>query len=162
MRPRVRRCCGDNGTSPPLARRHRRSMTPRSIFESPHEALRRRRCRSLTSPKYQDAVLENVRALITEAELLCVHSHFARSFFLSIIAVEETSKILMLIECAKKINAGENQDWPNVHEMLNNHPAKLKANLMLYRSRRLGGMPPVGGGDTNHTDQPTLQRDPVD
>src|SRR5690242_2306467 len=96
--------------------------------------------------KYQDAVLENVRALITEAELLHVHSHFARSFFLGIIAVEETSKVLMLIECAKKINAGEDQDWPKVHEMLNNHPAKLKANLMLYRSRRLGGMPPIGGG----------------
>ncbi len=114
-------------------------MAPRSTPTAPL---------SLTDiSKYQDAVLENVRALITEAELLCIHSHFGRSFFLSIIAVEETSKVLMLIECAKKINAGENQDWPKVHEMLNNHPAKLRANLMLYRSRRLGGMPPVGGGD---------------
>src|SRR4029078_7097483 len=56
--------------------------------------------------KYQDAVLENVRALITEAELLCVHSHFARSFFLSIMSVEETSKVLMLTECAQRLTAG--------------------------------------------------------
>ena len=40
---------------------------------------------------YQDLVLKNVTALVTEAELLRQHSHFARSFFLSIIAVEETS-----------------------------------------------------------------------
>ncbi len=114
-------------------------MAPRSTPTTPL---------SLTDiSKYHDAVLENVRALITEAELLYVHSHFRRSFFLGIIAVEETSKVLMLIECAKKINAGEDQDWRKVHEMLNNHPAKLKANLMLYRSRRLGEMPPIGGAE---------------
>ena len=96
---------------------------------------------------YQDLVLKNAADLITEAELLYGHSHFARSFFLSIIAVEETSKVLMLIECAKKIAAGESQDWSKVHEMLNSHPAKLKVNLLEFRSRRLGGMPAVGGAE---------------
>jgi AbiV family abortive infection protein len=97
--------------------------------------------------KYQGLVLKNAADLITEADLLYSQSHFARSFFLSIIAVEETSKVLMLIECAKKITAGESQDWSKVYAMLNSHPAKLKANLLEFRSRRLGSMPAVGGAE---------------
>jgi AbiV family abortive infection protein len=39
-------------------------------------------------------LLKNASELIAEAELLCRHSHFARSFALSVIAIEEASKIL--------------------------------------------------------------------
>ena len=95
----------------------------------------------------QARVLENSAALIREAELLSAHSHFARSFVLSVIAIEEASKALILLECAKSLATGEPQDWPRIYKRLNSHSEKLKANLLLFKSLRLGAIPPVGSAE---------------
>ena len=46
--------------------------------------------------------MDNSEALIAEAELLCAHSHFARAFALSVIAIEEALTTTEHIAAAEK------------------------------------------------------------
>lgn len=78
-------------------------------------------------------LLENSASLIGDAELLFASQRYARAFALSVIAMEEASKIPYLLECAEKIIGGEAPDWPGVHKFLNSHQQKLMANLMNFK-----------------------------
>ena len=68
-----------------------------------------------------------------DAELLFASQRYARAFSLSVIAIEEASKIPYLLECAEKISGGQAVDWPGVHKFLNSHQQKLMANLMNFK-----------------------------
>jgi AbiV family abortive infection protein len=92
----------------------------------------------------RDQVLENTEALIGEAELLAQHKHYRRAFALAVIAIEEASKNLILVDCAIDLAQGRLVDWPKLHKKLTSHQAKLKANLLLFRSLRLGKEPDPG------------------
>jgi AbiV family abortive infection protein len=95
----------------------------------------------------QRRLLDNTSALIAEAELLCNHGHFARAFFLSVIATEEASKVVLLLECSKQLAAGQSLDWSKVQKKLTSHTEKLRANLLLFKSMRLGRVPDVGSAE---------------
>jgi AbiV family abortive infection protein len=53
--------------------------------------------------------------------LLSARRRDARAFALSVIAIEEASKIPYLVECAEKIIAGEAPNRADVHKFLNSH-----------------------------------------
>ena len=78
-------------------------------------------------------LLENSGSLIAGAEVLFVSKRYARAFALSVIAMEEASKIPYLLECAEKIIGGQAPDWTEVHKFLNSHQQKLMANLMNFK-----------------------------
>ena len=76
-------------------------------------------------------------------------ARLARAFSLSVIAIEEASKIPYLLECAEKISGGQAVDWPGVHKFLNSHQQKLMANLMNFKrvpspTRFLRKVPRIG------------------
>lgn len=48
--------------------------------------------------QYRDAALKNAAALIEEASLLLAHKHFARAYFLSVAAVEESGKAVQAFD----------------------------------------------------------------
>jgi AbiV family abortive infection protein len=90
-------------------------------------------------------LLDNSASLIADAELLLRNGRYARAFALSVIAIEEASKIPYLLECAEKIVAGQPPDWPDVHEFLRSHQQKLMANLMNFkRLQSLSKVPAKG------------------
>lgn len=78
-------------------------------------------------------LIENSASLIGDAELLFRNQRYARAFALSVIAIEEASKIPYLLESAEKILAGQPPHWPEVHRFLNSHQEKLMANLLNFK-----------------------------
>jgi AbiV family abortive infection protein len=90
-------------------------------------------------------LLENSASLIGDAELLFASQRYARAFALSVIAIEEASKIPYLLECAEKISGGQVPDWPEVHKFLNSHQQKLMANLMNFKRIQSKSRVPVKG-----------------
>jgi len=51
---------------------------------------------------YSDAAMRNAAELLTEAELLCSHGHFARAYFLAVASIEETGKALLTFDAQKR------------------------------------------------------------
>src|SRR5262245_18076649 len=78
-------------------------------------------------------LLKNGESLIADADLLFKSRRYPRAFALSVIAIEEVSKIPYLLECAEKILLGRPPHWPDVHRFLNSHQEKLMANLMNFK-----------------------------
>lgn len=93
----------------------------------------------------REKLLDNCASLIGDAELLAASQRYARAFVLSVIAIEEASKIPYLLECAEKISAGATLDWPEVHNCLNSHQQKLMANLMNFKRVQSPSKVPVKG-----------------
>lgn len=48
--------------------------------------------------QYRDAALKNAEALLQESNLLLVHKHFARTYFLAVAAVEEMGKAVQAFD----------------------------------------------------------------
>lgn len=96
----------------------------------------------------REKLLENSAALISDAELLLMNQRYARAFALSVIAIEEASKIPLLLECAEKIVAGQQPDWSEVHASLLSHHEKLMANLLNFKKLQSPSrVPAVGSAD---------------
>jgi len=93
----------------------------------------------------RDLVLENAAGLIADAELLVRQQRFPRAFSLSVIAIEEASKLLILLECAETIATGGRPAWSELLSRLRNHHEKLMANLLNFRALRSSGS--AGGID---------------
>ena len=93
----------------------------------------------------RDKLLENCSALISDAELLLANHRYARAFALSVIAIEEASKIQTLLECAEDILAGHDVDWTEIHASLHSHREKLMANLLGFKRMQSPSKVPVKG-----------------
>ncbi|MBC2676933.1 AbiV family abortive infection protein [Pseudomonas baltica] len=74
---------------------------------------------------YIDALSANAESLISEAEILYSHQHYARAFTLSHIAREEIAKCLMLQATGVRILAGHKVDFKKLFKRLRNHEQKL-------------------------------------
>lgn len=67
--------------------------------------------------------LENVEALVNEAELLLDHGHYSRCAFLSFIAGEEVGKHIMLLSVTVRQACGP-VDWGQFWRRFRNHKEK--------------------------------------
>lgn len=90
-------------------------------------------------------LLENCSALISDAELLLANHRHPRAFALSVIAVEEASKIQLLLQCAEGILAGDEPDWAEIHASLHSHREKLMANLLGFKRIQSRSKVPLKG-----------------
>jgi AbiV family abortive infection protein len=94
---------------------------------------------------FRAKLLENCASLISDAELLFSHRRYARTFALSVIAVEEASKILYLLDRAGGILADSPPDWVKVQTFLHSHHEKLKANLLNFKRLQSPSKVPTKG-----------------
>jgi AbiV family abortive infection protein len=90
-------------------------------------------------------LLENAAALISDADLLFAHGRYPRCFALCVIAMEETSKVTILLNCAEAIVAAQPLDWSNVHTSLVSHADKLMENLLNAKRLQSDSKFPVKG-----------------
>ncbi len=90
-------------------------------------------------------LLENSASLIGDADLLFRNERYARAFTLSVIAIEEASKIQYLLECSEKALAGESPDWSEVHRFLTSHHEKLMASLINFKRLQSPSKVPLKG-----------------
>jgi AbiV family abortive infection protein len=94
---------------------------------------------------FRATLLANSAALIADAELLFKAGRYARAFSLSVIAIEEASKIPYLLECAEGLVAGNPPSWEDVHRFLNSHQQKLMANLLNFKGLQSTSKVPAKG-----------------
>lgn len=73
----------------------------------------------------RQAVLENARSLVSDAELLLDAGRFPRAFSLAVLACEEMAKLPMLARAQVELLLGHSTDWKRLGERLNDHRAKL-------------------------------------
>jgi len=90
----------------------------------------------LDKNKLKNGILKNLRnsqELIDEAEILFKNEKFARAYFLSHIAIEESSKCAMLLKVVAFNIWNEEIDIKNVRKRYSNHKEKIK-NFVLLNS----------------------------
>jgi hypothetical protein len=117
-------------------------MFDESLMAKPRQA----RTLSLSDiAAFRVKVLESSCGLISDAELLFKAKRYARAFSLSVIAIEEASKIPYLLECSEGIVAGNQPNWSDVHRFLHSHHEKLMANLMNFKGLQVAEQSPSKG-----------------
>lgn len=85
------------------------------------------------------AVVENAISLIDDADLLYVNARYPRAYALSVLAIEEVSKLPALISCLEQLANGAQPDWDDIDEFLNSHHGKLLMNQLYWASQRTPG-----------------------
>jgi AbiV family abortive infection protein len=94
---------------------------------------------------FRATVLANSAGLIADAELLFKAGRYARAFALSVIAIEEASKIPYLLECAESLAAGKLPNWQDLHTFLHSHQQKLMASLLTFKGLQTSSRVPAKG-----------------
>lgn len=75
---------------------------------------------------YKAAALENAASLLKEATLLCEHGHYARAYFLSVSAIEETGKAAILFHALGR-NLAAQDIQHRLNAELRSHSTKITA-----------------------------------
>src|SRR5262245_3232391 len=73
----------------------------------------------------QDAVLENAKALIADAELLAENIRHVRAFSLAVLACEELAKSPILSQACLELVLGDPVDWTVLGRFMRTHGQKL-------------------------------------
>ena len=73
----------------------------------------------------QDAVLENAKALIADAEFLAENIRHERAFSLAVLACEELAKSPILSQACIELVIGEPVDWNAIGRFMRTHDQKL-------------------------------------
>jgi AbiV family abortive infection protein len=91
------------------------------------------------------AVVDNSISLIDDADLLYVNGRYPRTYALSVLAIEEVSKLPVLVSCLEQLSEGTQPDWAGIDEFLNSHHGKLMMNQSYWASQRTpGGLDATG------------------
>lgn len=84
--------------------------------------------------QYQTAALENASGLLLEAELLAGNQHYARAYFLSVVAIEEIGKAA-LAHFARGRNLKASNVQTKINRDFQDHSAKIRAAFMASMMR---------------------------
>jgi AbiV family abortive infection protein len=91
----------------------------------------------------RQTILCNAEDLLDDALLLLNERRYARSYAVSVLALEEMAKLAMVIGVKYSLEADKPADWKRFHERLLNHKDKLKliALIWILLSTNLTGNP---------------------
>ena len=79
----------------------------------------------------QDAVLQNARDLVADAELLESNARLARAFSVAILASEELAKSMFIGQACEAVALGQQFDWATLERWVRQHDKKLAVMRLL-------------------------------
>jgi AbiV family abortive infection protein len=80
---------------------------------------------------FRSALLENAGSLVDDAQLLAAAGRYPRVLALSVLAIEETTKIDIVWALLMQLRQGTEPSWDALHSVGLNHKAKLMLGPML-------------------------------